>query len=131
MAYDDRARATAIRMLAPKALGGKGQEVQITSSAATGYDPATGKTNGASDEGQTGSGVEMAYSAREIDGATVQRGDVRFMLSPVTTDGEEITAAKVGATLTNVAGVDWRIMAAEPFAPAGLVTHYDLQLRRS
>lgn len=131
MAYDDRARATAARMLAPKASGGKGQTVTLALAGGGTYNPATGGYSGATTTTQTGSGVEMAYSAREIDGETVQRGDVKFMLSPLTTAGAEITTAKVGATLTNAAGVEWRIMAAEPFAPAGLVTHYDLQLRRS
>jgi hypothetical protein len=129
MRYDHRARNTAARMLAPVSTGGKGQAVTITGASAGVYNPATGKTAGGETSSQTGSGLEDAYTAREIDGATIRAGDKRFMLSAKATDGAVLTMPEPGFVLEYESGSKWRIEAVEPYAPAGVAIYAMLQLR--
>lgn len=129
MAYDTRARTKAAAKLAPIALGGSGQAVTLTAASGGGYSPATGKRAGQSTAAQTGSGIEDSYSAREIDGSTVLAGDKRFMLSALASDGTALTMPAPGDLLEYGTGARWRIMAAEPYAPAGLAIYAMLHLR--
>ena len=129
MRYDTRARNTAAAKLAPISAGGSGQAVTISGAAGGTYNPATGKTTGGSLDVQAGSGIEDTYSSRETDGALVKAGDRRFMLSPKTTDGAVLTMPEPGATLTYESGAAWRIMAVEPYAPAGQAIYAMLHLR--
>lgn len=130
-AYDDRAQATAARVLAVKASGGKGQQVTLEVVDQGAYDPATGATGAGSITRQVGSGIEEHFRAGQIDGALIMVGDVRFMLSPRTTTGELITTAVVDATLEYADGRKWRVKGAEPLAPAGTPVYTMLHLRRS
>lgn len=130
-AYDDRAQATAARMLAPKASGGKGQQVTLDLVDQGAYDPTTGATGTGSITRQTGSGIEEHFRSSQIDGSLIMVGDVRFMLSPLTTDGDLITTAVVDALVEYPDGRKWRVKGAEPFAPAGTLVYTILHLRRS
>lgn len=132
MAYDDRARAQAARMLAPKPRG-KGQAVTLRQPASGGtYDPATDTTSGATPaQTHDGSGVEEFYSAQSIDGDKIQDGDVRFLLSPLKIDGADMPLPVAESwTLTKSDG-EWLIKRVDRIAPAGLVAYYQLQLRRA
>ncbi|MBI5940661.1 MAG: hypothetical protein HY859_09565 [Caulobacterales bacterium] len=131
MAYDDRAQALAARKLAPKSAGGKGQAVTISATAASTYNPTTGRATAGAPSTQACSGIEEAYRASLIDGALIKTGDKRFMLSPLKTDGTAITLPEAGHTLTYADGTAWVIMAVEPFKPAGLLVYAYLQLRRA
>ncbi|MFZ5669124.1 MAG: hypothetical protein ACOY4K_06495 [Pseudomonadota bacterium] len=130
MAYDDRAQAQAAAKLAPKSAGGKGQPVTISATAASTYDPATGRATAAAPSTQACSGLEEEYRAHQIDGSLIRVGDKRFMLSPRKTDGNAITLPEVGQTLTYGDGTVWRIEAVEPFQPAGLLVYAYLRLRK-
>lgn len=131
MAYDDRAQAMAARVLAPKASGGKGQQVTLDVVDQGAYDPTTGATGTGSITRQTGSGIEEHFRSSQIDGSLIMVGDVRFMLSPLSTDGELITTAVVDALLEYPDGRKWRVKGTEPFAPAGTLVYTMLHLRRS
>lgn len=131
MAYDDRAQATAARVLAPKSAGGKGQQVTLEVTDQGAYDPTTGATGTGSITRQTGSGIEEHFRSTQIDGALIMVGDVKFMLSPLTTAGALITTAVVDALVEYPDGRKWRVKGAEPFAPAGTLVYTTLHLRRS
>ena len=129
--YDERAQATAARMLAPKASGGKGQTVVLDLATSGAYAPASGTVGAVAGARQTGSGIEEHYRADRIDGRLVLAGDVRFMLSPLATSGEVITTAVPGAVVAYEDGREWAVISTEPFAPAGVLAYTYLQLRRS
>lgn len=129
MDFDQRARETAARMLAPKASGGKGQVVTIRAATHAGYAPATGAASVGSTAFQTGSGIEEAYKSREIDGTTIKAGDKRLMLSPLNSTGGDMTLPAPGDLLQYASGQKWRIIAVEPYAPAGLWVYAYLHLR--
>ena len=129
--YDERAQAAAARMLAPKASGGKGQTVMIDLATSGAYAPASGTVGALAASRQIGSGIEEHYRAERIDGRLVLAGDVRFMLSPLTTGGEVIETAVPGAVVAYEDGREWTVITAEPFAPAGVLAFTYLQLRRS
>lgn len=129
MRYDTAARNKAAAKLAPVERGGKGQVVKLSGKSRAAYDPATGAAGPASTTDQTGSGIEESYSAREIDGTLILAGDKRFMLSPLDANGAELTPPAPGDVLEYETGARWRIMRAEPFAPAGVVVYLTLQLR--
>jgi hypothetical protein len=131
MAYDDRAQATAARVLAPKSAGGKGQQVTLEVTTPGKYDPTTGSTGSGSITRQVGSGIEEHFRSTQIDGSLIMVGDVRFMLSPLTTDGDLITTAVVDALVEYPDGRKWRVKGAEPFSPAGTLVYTMLHLRRS
>jgi hypothetical protein len=124
-----RARAIAATVLAPRARGGFGQEAMVIGAAPAGYDPATRTAETVPAPIQTGSGVEVAYEARDIDGTLVRAGDRKFLLSPVTTSGYPLDPPAVDDQLA-VAGRTWTIKAVLPFAPAGEPLYYALNLRR-
>jgi hypothetical protein len=130
-AYDQRAQAMAARVLAIKSAGGKGQQVTLDVTDQGAYDPTTGATGTGSITRQTGSGIEEHFRASQIDGSLIMVGDVRFMLSPLTTDGAVITTAVVDALLEYPDGRKWRVKGAEPFSPAGTLVYTMLHLRRS
>lgn len=130
VAYDVRARNTAVRMLKPKSQGGKGQEVTVEIVSGGTFDPATDTTTGETTTTETGSGVEEAYSAQSIDGTTILSGDVKFLLSPLKTDGTALTAPVADrSTLTKDDGA-WIVKKVDRIAPAGTVVMYILQLRK-
>jgi hypothetical protein len=129
-AYDLRARASAARMLKPVSQGGKGQAVTITTPASGTFNAATDTATGGSAATQTGSGVEVEYDARSIDGTTVRMGDKQFLLSPLKADGNPITKPVADRdTLTLADGSVWLIKRVETLAPTGTPVLYTLQLR--
>lgn len=129
--YDQRARATAARMLATKSAGGKGQTVTIALTTTGAYSTSTGAMAAGSTTSQTCSGVEDYYRAGQIDGALIKVGDVKFLLSPLTTSGEAVTVGVAGAVVTYAGGEKWSVIAAEPVSPAGTLVYTMLHLRRS
>jgi hypothetical protein len=137
LAYDLRSRATAARMLAPIASGGKGQVVTLHQPATDGvFDPATDTTSGGSPPtDHTGSGVEEAYSAYSLAQGLVLAGDVKFLLSPLKADGTPMPQAVADSwTITKGLNPDgspkvWAIKRVEPLSPAGTPVLFELQLR--
>ena len=112
--YDQRARAQAIRQLNPVSKGGGGQAVELS-------------TAGAS---QHSSGVEVRYKAESVDGRVIQMGDVQFLLSPVTLDGEDLAEIVPDMTLLTKADGPWLVKHVATIRPTGLSVMHKLQLRQ-
>lgn len=131
-AYDERARAQAIRNLAPIAKGGKGQVVTINTPGAPGtHDPMTDTTSGGSPPAShETSGVETKYKADSIDGTVIQRGDVLFLLSPVKLDGSDLPTPVADSDTLTTADGEWLVKHVETIRPAGLAAMHKLQLRK-
>lgn len=77
---------------------------------------------------QIGTGVELGYTAREINGTSILAGDGKMQLSPFAADGTAMTAAVVGATIT-IGSVVRRIITAEPYSPGETVLYIIVQHR--
>lgn len=133
-----RLTATAARMLAPVASGGKGALVTITSPGTPGgYNPMTDTVD---DPGapttQTGSGVEDKVSTYSVANSLAESGDVTFHLSAMTYDENGrstgiplVQPVKDRDVLTKADG-DWAIKEVDPVKPAGVAVMYTLRLRR-
>lgn len=128
MNYDLEERIAAAEDLAPIAQGGFGQVVTLTHVTPGSYDTATATETGATTTTQTGSGVEIAYTAREIDGNTIRVGDKKLLLSPLNSAGAALLAPELGDTAALASGT-WTILAIEPLSPAGTVIMWTLHLR--
>lgn len=90
----DRARALAIRQLAPVGAGGRGAPLTLVRITPASY--VAGGTMGAGSEVQSaGSGVRTSYASRDVDGVLVQRDDVKLILSPQLLDGSPAPTPKV------------------------------------
>jgi hypothetical protein len=111
-------------------IGEFGQAVTITPQTAGSYDPATGAASVTATPTQSGTGVEEAYKAHQIDGTLVKAGDIRLMLSPLNAAGAALTAPDVNQRVTLADTTVWTIISVERIAPAGTVLMYVLQLRR-
>jgi hypothetical protein len=129
-AYDTRAKAQAARMLNTIANGGKGQAVTITRQSAGAYDPATG-TAAITTTTQSGTGVELDYTIRELDSTLIQQGDKKLLLSPLNAAGAALTKPEIDDTVTLADSSVWTIKNNRPLSPAGTVILFELQLRRS
>lgn len=130
--YDQRARAQAIRQLAPVAKGGRGQAVTVTTPGTPGtHDPMTDTTSGGSPPAShETSGVETKYKADSIDGTVIQRGDVLFLLSPVKLDGADLPTPVADRDTLSTADGTWLVKHVETIRPTGLTVMHKLQLRK-
>ena len=129
-AYDVRARTTAGRLLGTIAANGKGQTATITRRTSGAYDVSTGAA-AVTTTTQAGSGVEVEYKQRDIDGTMVLEGDRKFFLSPLNTAGAVLTAPAMDDTVTLSDSSVWTIKAVDTLSPAGTAILYVLQLRRN
>ena len=55
------------------------------------YNPATGTTGGSSNSDETVRGIYLRYTAEEIDGTAVQRGDRKLVISAVSATGASLS----------------------------------------
>lgn len=115
MSFYPNLQATAVRLLTKY-----GQAYTFTAYAQGAYNPATG-TNSITTSTYSKLGVKDSYSTFEKSNASIQAGDIRMIVE----DGPYT----IGDTVS-IAGVDWRIMAADPVEPASTAVIYTLQLRR-
>ncbi|MFD1189750.1 hypothetical protein [Phenylobacterium conjunctum] len=134
--YDLRAQALAARLLAPKAAGGKGQQITLVHQSAGTYDPATSQLTGAGAVTQITSGVVSEYKEKSrgglqrIDGSLVQSGDRNIRISPVTVDGSTLAPGpQLDDTVTLATGQSYTITQVSIIAPAGLTLYYDCNIR--
>lgn len=107
-----------------------GQAVTVSRKAAGTYSPSTGAAT-VTTTTQAGLGVEVAYTAREIDGTLVLAGDKKLILGPLNAAGASLTAPQMDDTITLADGGVWTIRAIEPLSPAGTLLIWTLQLRRA
>lgn len=121
---------TKMQKTANKLLISKGQAVTLTHVEPGTYDPATGATGAATTTTQTGTGAVLEWNARQFDGTLIKAGDKQLLLSPLNTDGEEITAPVLGDTVTDVAGIVHTLVEPlKPLSPAGTVVLFDCNMR--
>lgn len=117
MSFYSQLAATAARLLADK-----GQAVTFSRTTGATYSPVTGAHTGGTPTSFTGNGAAFDYNKSEIDGETVQAGDIRLMLEATS------AAPQIDDTAT-VDGVEYRVMSVFESSPGGVVTHYEVQLR--
>jgi len=105
----------------------KGQAVTLTRRVSGAYDPATGTTV-VTETTQSGYGVPGSYKQNEIDGALVQQGDVKLLLSTKQSDGTAITKPQVNDEVT-LSGRTFTIQSVSEVWPGGDAILYTCQLR--
>jgi hypothetical protein len=98
------------------------QEITLTRTAAT-YDPATSSTGTPTETVQTGSGAEIEYDSRDIDGTLVKVGDKKLLLSAV-----DFTEPQAGDVVT-VGANTYTVIRCKPTNPAGTAVLYQVQVR--
>lgn len=124
----DRARATAIRMLAPRSKGSKGLEMTLTRTVAGEYDPeAGGATSTITD--YLGSAFRDTYSNSDIDGTLIKAGDVKFLVSPALLDGSPMpTPATTDTILFD--SQRFTVESVKPWNYAGVDIGFEVQARK-
>ena len=110
---------TDLQATASSLLASYGQAVTFTRSTKAAFVPGTGVTK--TDTTYTASLIVDNYSAAEIDGNTVQAGDMKVI-------SYSSTAPEVDDTAT-VNGTKYRVMRIDPIAPDSTVVAYELQFR--
>lgn len=130
MDYDARFLATAARMLAPKPKG-KGQLVTLHEPPTDGsFDPSTDTTTGASPaQDHEGSGVEDRFSAFSIAQGVVAADDIKFLLSPLKTDGTPMPLPVADAWTIMLSGGVRTIKRVDAIRPAGTAVLIELTVR--
>lgn len=123
----DRAKATAARQLAPRSQGGKGLELTLRRTVAGEYEPDTGSSETVTD--YAGSGLRENYRLEDIDGTLVKAGDVRFMVSPVLLNGDDMPEPK---TLDKMLfdGETYTVQRCDPGDFAGQACFFYVQARK-
>jgi len=117
MSFYSNLSATALKLLTKF-----GQAVDISRDTTSSFNPATGITTPGAQVTDSGFGASFDYTAQEIDGTNIIKGDIRLILNSVTRTPES------GDTVT-IDSVVYRLMNVEKIAPAGTVVIYDIQLR--
>ena len=105
----------------------KGQSVTITRKTSGAYDPATSAVT-VTESTESGYGVTGSYRQNEIDGALVQQGDVKLLLSPTHADGTALTKPQVNDEVT-LSGRTFTIQSVSEVWPGGDAILYTCQLR--
>ena len=100
-----------------------GRSAVVTRTEGQSYDPATGAMTTGSGSVWAVQAVQSAYSGREIDGSTIQRGDAKFLIPGVS------KAPQVDDIMT-FAGIAWRVINITAVAPQGYPILYTVQGRR-
>lgn len=122
----DRARASAIRMLALRPAG-KGAVFTLRRMVdANPDDPDSVPTP----QDYTGSAVRVSYTHKDINGTTVMVGDVRFIVSPVLADGTSMPAMVTGDRLL-FDGTMYTVVGPDLLDFAGLTVALKVQARRA
>lgn len=124
----DRALATATRMLKPRSEGGYGLAATFTVTTVGEYDPATG-TSPITETAYTGSAFRDTYKRQEIDGARVLASDVKFLVSPVQSDGTAMPMLNPEYKLA-FDGDTYTIVSVMPWKYAGLNVGFEVQGRK-
>lgn len=99
-----------------------GQAVTLTRRTTSFFDPYEG-VEAYTETSITGYGAAFDYATNEIDGATIQAGDVKMLLNAVS------TSPAPGDTWTSGADV-WQVVDVKRMAPSGTVVAYELRLRK-
>ena len=106
-----------------KAITKAGRPCMVSSASSQTYDPATGSTSAVPAEVWGVQALMSDYSAGEIDGSAIQRGDAKFLIPGV------LRAPQIDDTLA-FAGTAWRVIDITSVAPQGYPIIYTIQGRR-
>lgn len=124
----DRARATAIRMLAPRSKGGKGLEMTLTRTVMGEYDPNIGGASSTTTN-YDGSAFRDTYSLRDVDGSLIKSGDVKLLVSPELLNGSDTpTPETVDKILFD--STLYTVQSVKPWNYAGLDIGFEVQARK-
>ena len=106
-----------------QAFTAEGRPCVYSRSAGQTYDASTGGMTAGATNAWAVQALQEEYSAREIDGTVIQRGDAKFMIPGVS------PAPLIDDTLT-FAGVVWRIVNVNTLQPQGYPLLHTIQGRR-
>jgi hypothetical protein len=123
----DRGRALAVRMLAPRAKGGKGAELTVTRTVKGPRNPDTGATVDVVTT-YPGSGLRETYQQKDVDGTNIKAGDVKFIVSPVQADGTDMPQP---TTVDKIlfGGKTYTVVQVNPWDYVGLAVGFEVQAR--
>lgn len=107
--------------VASRLLTDKGQLLTFTKKTSTTYSPAKGKRT-VTTSTYTGNGAAFNYSLGEVNGVTIQDGDIKLLLENTT------TAPTLGDTVV-IDGRTYKMVRITPTSPAGEVVIYTIVLR--
>jgi hypothetical protein len=116
MSFTTNARAAAVKLLTKF-----GQTVTFTYSSSETYTIAT-QTNAKTPATFTGKAVSTNYIKTEIDGSSIQQGDIRLLV-------ENTTVAPVTDNTVVIDTITYRVMDVESINPNGSNIMYICQLR--
>lgn len=105
-------------------LASYGQGMVLTRITKGAHDPGTGTPTAGVTQTWTGSGVELEFDNRTIDGTLIKAGDKRILLS-----APNVAQPKSGDTLT-FGGETWRVQDAKIIKPGTTSVLYDVQVRK-
>jgi hypothetical protein len=109
------------QLQAAQCIKNRGQLVEFKRVTVSSFDPAAG-TGTETELIFTAYGIAKQYRFDEIDGVTIQAGDLKLTL-------EASTTPPIIGDCATVDSVKWRLMALNPVSPAGVIIRYELQLR--
>lgn len=122
----DRGRALAIKMLAPRTKG-KGLELTLRSKTVGEYNPETGGQDTVWTD-SIGSGLRTNYRQDDIDDTYILQGDVRMLVSPVTSTGADMPPPTTNDVIV-FDGSEYNIISIGPWDYAGVTCGWALQCR--
>lgn len=123
----DRSRKLAVRMLAPRARGGKGAEMTLQRKQQGVYDPMAGGAPVIT-VAHHGSAFRDSYEQRDIDGTRIHQGDVKLLVSPEKLDGSELPMPTTQDRIV-FDGKTYTLIAVMPWNYAGLSVGFEVQAR--
>lgn len=122
MDYEQAARDTT------QTIREEGARITLTRPGEASYDPAT-STNNAGPGKHEGHAVRSEYSTREINGTSIQSGDMRFLVAVHDINDKPMPRPVEGDTVT-FAGETLRVVESKPVAPAGVAVMWKTQARK-
>lgn len=122
----DRAAATMQRTLQPRPTG-KGAPITLTKAEPGAYNPDTGTAAPVLTTFE-GFAFRRTYSTRDIDGTLIRSGDVKFLVSPLQTNGSVLPLPAAPDTLT-FEGAVYSVVACWPMDYAGKLVGMTVQAR--
>lgn len=125
----DRAKISAVRMLAPRSKGGKGLELILRRTVEGEYDPETSTTSDSSAIEHHGSGFRENYRQQDIDGSLIKQGDVKILISPLLLDGMD-TPQPISLDELVFDGDTYTVQHVGPWNYAGLSVGFSVQARK-
>lgn len=124
----DRAKASAARALAPRSSGGKGLALTLIKKTAGAYDPATSSSTNTTTS-YSGSGLREEYDLKDVDGAMVRQGDVKFLVSPMLINGNDTPEPSADDSIT-FDGSTYSVVSVSPWNYAGIAVGFEVQARK-